>query len=625
MLNPLKFLTKIHGRDEIGAGEEGVEEIRQILSLDLDDKELVKIINSRLKDAQTIKDKIDKINEQNENFYLGNQVDTSKLYDHQSKIVDNRIFLAVDTIVPILATKKREPIVFPAQRTDESRELALITQDYLSWKWGEQKMNLKLADTIKLFNIHRFAVLKYRFVGGIYNDFKVEVKRPESIIIDNKPDEEDIEFIGEYLKDSVKGIIERFYTVDGKVNKVKKDKLLRELGIDDSMLDSKVSYIEFWTNEFVVWKINNIILDKAKNPNWLWDEKKFNHFNQPQKPYVILTWNNLKKGTYGDTTLLEQAIPIQKNLNKRKRQIADNADQANGTWVFNSKYIPKKEVVKFTGAPNEHIVFNGDGTVNDAVGRLFPKDLGQQVFLDQQDDKSEIDNIMGVHATTRGERTSQKTLGEAQLLKQSDYGRLDLVSQYLDVKMEELYNAFIQMSLVYYDEMKTLKILGAENSQKYIDFTRDNIEEGIEVIVKGEPLLAKAEEMEKYMLMFQSGLIDPLTMYERLNLPNPKELTMRKLLLDIDPKAYLAQYAMDENTPGMENEPTAVAKKDIRLLEKGEEAPPAAEVTKEHIAEHTKHLKSSGFKRLKPQIKMNVANHMRSEIESIKQTTQQIK
>ena len=59
-------------------------------------------------------------------------------------------------------------------------------------------------------------------------------------------------------------------------------------------------------------------------------------------------------------------------------------------------------------------------------------------------------------------------------------------------------------------------------SQKYIDFSRDNIEEGIEIIVRSEPLLAQAEEMEKYMGMFQAGLIDPLTMYERLNLPNLK-------------------------------------------------------------------------------------------------------
>ena len=626
MINPFRFMTKVQGRTD-EKFDEGIEDVRPTLSLDIEDDELVLIINERLKEAIPLKDKIDRINEVNEQFYLGQQIDTSKLYDHQSKVVDNRIFMGVDTIVPILATKKREPIVMATQNTDESKELALLTQDYLSWKWSEQKMNLKLADTIRLFNIHRFAVLKYRFVGGVYNDFVVEIKRPESIVIDNKPNEEDIEFIAEHLKDSVEGIIKRFYTdKDGKIDKTKKTKLLQALNLPEKSLGTKVNYVEFWTNDFVVWKINNIILDKAKNPNWLWDEKgkKFNHFPSPQKPYVILTWNSLHKGAYGATTLVEQVIPLQKNLNKRKRQISDNADQASGTWIFNEKFIPRKEVVKFTGSPNEHILFNGDGTVNDAVGRLFPKDLGQQVFFDLQDDKSEIDNIMGVHSTTRGERTGQKTLGEANMLKQSDFGRLDLISQYLDVKMEELYNAFVQMSLVYYDDMKTLKVLGVENSQNYIDFTRDNIEEGIEIIVKGEPLLAKAEEMSKYMSLFQAGAIDPLTMYERLGLPNPKELTMRKILLDIDPKAYLAQYVMDENTPGMENEPTAVAKQDIKKLEQGEVVPPAPEITKEHIAEHTKHMKSSGFGRFKPDIKQNVMNHVRAEIESLKQTTAQV-
>jgi len=619
-----RYFTKKEGRS-VNVMTEGVNERRNSLDLDIEDVELAKIIDSRISESAALKSQIDKINEMNENFYLGNQLDESKLHDHQAKIVSNRIFLAIETIVPILATKKRDPIVMAAQQTDESRELALLTQDYLSWKWNEQRMLLKLTDIIKFNQLYRLCALKYRFVGEPYNDYIVELKRPECLIIDNKANEDDVEFIGEYCEDTIKGLFRKF-TVDnnGKENKSKQEEILRELSITKDQLDTKVTYLEFWTNEFVVWKLRNVILDKRKNPNWFWGEKKYNHFLTPQKPYILFRNQSLLKNIYSDTTALEQSKPLQMNINKRKRQISDNADQASGTFIFNEKFISKKEAAKFVGAPNQHIMYNGEQSPNEVIGRIYPKELGQQVFVDLQDDKSEIDNIFGTHSTTRGERTGQKTAREATMLRESDFGRLDLQSQYIDMKVESLFNAFVQMSLVYYDKMKTIKILGADRAEKYIEFNRNNIEDGIEVIVKTEPLLAKAEESEKYMMMFQAGLIDPLTMYEKMNLANPKELTRRNLIYKIDPRVYMAQFAVDENTPGMENDPVNVAKEDIKRIEDGVSAPPFEKVNKDHIIEHQKYLKTSKFKKLKDEIKKAMIDHIRAELEILKGKTEQV-
>ncbi|MFA5037057.1 MAG: hypothetical protein WC479_07775 [Candidatus Izemoplasmatales bacterium] len=623
MINPLRFLPKFLKGQTVST-EEGLEERKDSLSLDLEDKELITIIDTRLKEGLKYKQPIDAINEYNEKFYLGEQVDASKLFDHQSKCVMNKCYSSIETIVPILATKKREPIVMPAQQTDESRELAEYSQNFLSWKWGEQQMQLKLADLIRFFNINRLSVIKYRYVGDEYNDFVVEVKRPEAIVVDNKANPEDIGFIGEYLKDTVQGLIDKYATKDEKVDKKKKDSILGALGVNDKQLDSEVVYVEFWTPDFVVWKVKDTILDKKKNPNWLHDTKgtkSFNHFPKPKMPYILFSWLTLGKGIYGETTSLEQAIPVQKNINKRKRQISDNADQANGTWIFNENFIDRKEASKFTGAPGQHLIYKGEGRPEEAVGRLFPKDLGQQVYADFQDDKGEIDNIFGSHSTTRGERTGQKTATESVLLKESDFGRLDLMSQYIDIKVEELYNAFIQMSLVYYDSknFKGLNILGPENSQKYIEFSRDNVEEGIEIVVRSEPLLAQAQMIEKYMSLYQAGAVDPLTMYERLNLPNPKELVRRIVMFQADPRMYLATFAVDENTEGMEDLPENTAKRDIAALERGEDVPPAPEITKEHIKEHEKELKSAKFKKLKKDIQVKMINHVRAEVEVLRQ------
>lgn len=626
-IDPRRFLPKFLGGTSTKTEE--VLEKRETLSFTMEDSELCTLIDKRIKDASPKKQEVDAINDRNEKFFLGDQIDEDKLFDHQAKIVDNKIYSSIETIVPILATKKREPYVMPAQQTDESRELSLLSRDFLSWKYDEQRMHLKLAELVRFFNMHRICAMKYFYTEkGGYNDFVVEVKRPECLVIDNKSNPEDIEFIAEYLEDTAQGLVDKFATSNDKVNGSKKKKILQAMGITDKQMDSKVMYIEYWTPEFVVWKLKNVVLDKAKNPNWLWDTKgkKFNHFSKPKMPYVLFSWMNMGKGAYGETTSLEQAISLQRNINKRQRQIADNADQASGTWIFNEKYITRKEAAKFVGAPNQHIMFNGeDGSgPNEAVGRLFPKELGVQVFNNLNENKAELDNIFGTHSTTRGERTAQKTATESTLLKQSDFGRLDLMSQYIDMKVEEVFNAFIQMSLVYYDEEKGINILGPDNSYKYFEYSRDNVEEGIEIIVKSEPLLAQAEMMEKYMALYQNGAVDPLTMYERLNLPNPKELTRRMVLFQSDPRMYLAQYAVDEDTEGMEDDPVVQAKKDIQMLEQGEPVEPSSNITREHIREHEKYMKSQRFKKLKDEVKQNMIDHVRAEMEVLRGSVQTV-
>lgn len=615
------FMKKMGRMDAISS--EGEIDKRPTLSLETPNDKLAKIIDERISNELKRKGEIDRVNEINEKFYLGNQLIDGKgtpfnIFDGEARVVDNRIFLSIDTIVPILATKKREPIVIASQDTEESRELALLSQDFLSWKWKKEQMHLKLAELIRFFNIYRLSCLKYRYVPA-KDDFIVELVRPESLIVDDSPEPE---FIAEIKEDSVKNIISTF-----ELDEERTKELLKTLKISNKELGTIAAFIEFWTDDFVVWKIKDFILDKKPNPNYLWKKNAYNFFDRPQKPYILYNWNTLSKSIYAQTTSLEQAIPIQRNINKRKRQISINADQASGTWIFNTKYLPKTQVEKFTGAANQHLYFEADeGTnINEVATRLVPKDLGNQVFAELNEDKAEVDNIFGVHSTTRGERGFSKTAREATLLKESDLGRLDLMSQYIDIKTEELYDAFIQMALVFYDEKKTLRILGQNKNKKFLEFSRDNIKEGMEIIIVSEPLLAKSEEINKYTMLYQVGAIDPLTMYEKLNLPNAKELARRSVLYQKDPMAYLAEFSIDENTEGFENDPKNVAKMDIEKLSQGEPVPPTREVTAEHLAVHNKFLAQDAFKNLPPEVQELMIGHVRQEAETAKQMSSQIK
>jgi hypothetical protein len=61
---------------------------------------------------------------------------------------------------------------------------------------------------------------------------------------------------------------------------------------------------------------------------------------------MIEGWRNHINTTdhaYDDTTILEQGIGLQNWINKRKRQIGENADAANGVWVTSGDFISQEE------------------------------------------------------------------------------------------------------------------------------------------------------------------------------------------------------------------------------------------------------------------------------------------
>ena len=96
-------------------------------------------------------------------------------------------------------------------------------------------------------------------------------------------------------------------------------------------------------------------------------------------------------------------------------------------------------------------------------------------------------------------------------------------------------------------------------------------------------------------------------------------------MLDADPRAYLAQYAMDENSPGMEDDPLTMAQPDIMKLEKGGKGMPFANVNRDHIKEHQKYLASPRFTKLKKEHQQMMIDHVRQELEPMKQQVKQIR
>ena len=609
---------------------EGAEETKELLKLTMDDKDLILEIDADIQASTPLYTKMKQIQEENEQYYLGEQLDRSR-FRWELPTAENLLYGHQETIISIITSKRREPIVLSARDTEESKVLAGETQQFLSWKWHDEDMIIKFEDWVRQANIARIGVFKIRF-NIDKDDFEIHNLRADRIMVDkDATDEYNAKFIVEFKEDTLGDLIKTYPNAK---------KALTE--IYGKKLGTLIKYIEYWTNEFVVWKVGNILLGKKKNPNWNWDEKDrkeslkklrkqwtdktrteklknilLNYFNEPRKPYVIVSLKNLGKDIYGDTTDFEQGKVIQDIISRRKRQIDRAAVKGIGREVFSGSFISKEEAKKTIANPTSPLWLE-KGKASDAVTQIPPSIVSPVLFNDLQESKSALDNVMGIHGTSRGERGPQETARGRTILREGDFGRIDLSVRRIDKKLELLYAWMMQMAKVYYDEQHYMKMLGKEGAINYLKFSRDNIEDGQEILVKSELTVDKATQRENASKRLELGFSDPLTYLEEMDVPKPKELARRLVFYNIDPKLYVAQFLMDENTEGAENTSEGRAKQENGQLEQGEKVAPFEGADQIHIKEHTKRVKQSDFKELEIEIQNNFLEHIRGELDIIK-------
>jgi len=625
----MSFLNFLQPKNEIKDEEnfqEGAGQYRDLLKVTASDEDLIKEIDADIQGSKSVYEKVKAIQDENEKYYLGTQLD-EKRFDYELPSDQNILYRNLETMIAIVTSKRKEPIVIPAQDTDQSKSLADKTQQFLSWKWSDEDMSIKYEDWVRSSFLHRIGVLKIRW-DQEKDDFVIEVKRPQTILIDKDAiDEYDAKFIVEMKKATIRRLIDLFPFA--------KKKLIDKFG---DQLGTNINYIEYWTNEFVVWKVNDIILSKKKNPNWNWSEKDrkenleklkerwintvkdkklenvlLNYFNEPRKPYVILSLKNLGKSIYADTSDFEQAKRGQDIVNRRKRQIDKAAIHGLGRLVVSGSFITKEEAKKLERNPNA-TYWMEKGNVSDGFSYVSPQPISPVILQDFQDTKAEIDNTMGTHGTTRGEQGTQETATGRTILKDGDMGRLDLSTRRIDKKLELLYAWKLQMAKVYYDQTHYIKMLGKEGAATYLKFSQNEIEDGIEIIVKSELTAFKAEKYQQANEQMDKKLSDPLSYYETMDETKPKERARRMVLFNTDPKLYMAQFLMDESTPGMENTPEGKAAQEQKAIVAGEQVPPFLNADQAHIAAHAKFIKSPEFTNIPDEIKQALSQHVQAEI-----------
>lgn len=606
------------------ASENGVIDTLATLSLDIPDRDIIEGLDSRIQDSNDYWNSgsgfnLNIVRAENQRLYMGKHMERERLYRHQIPYIENQIYVGLETVISYVTSQIPQPEVYPAQDTQASKILSQDIEKVIFAHSEKFDLSRKIESAVRDMLLKRIGVLKLRFDPnyGQFGEIVPEVVNPEHIIVDkNVKLGENPAFICHILKDSIENICARFPD--------KKEDIYKCFGIKrgtPKQLSQIVAYREVWCTynkdgealEGVVWYVEKLVLGKDLNPNWDWDERRGdtirkNFLEMPAKPF--LPFNYINDGTHwiDQITPVEQAAPQQEMLNKRGRQIMENADKANPYQIFSGKALSSDDAANLTGDTNQKILLDTED-VRSAVTQIQPNLLPNYVIDDKFDLRQTVHSILGTPPQLRGEGEGSDTLGQDLIARNQAMGRQESIVRSIELAMGNYFKYLVQMMKIFYTDDHYYTAVGEDGAFDRIAMNQDKIEDGVDIRVKAGSTLPfdKARAESVAINLAKLNLIDPLSLYEDLHMNNVQKRFERLVKYQVDP-TLLAEDLKDE-------EADRDAYIDFTTIMGGKYAPPREDVTVEHIRSHREQLLSAEFKQSDPEKQSMLMEHIRAENE----------
>lgn len=509
-------------------------------------------------------------------FLLGDQINDSEYLPNETRYQDNRLFSSSRAILSYATGQLSKPDITPSRGDEIYLKGARDTGAALYQDSVDDHVDLQVRAAVLNLISRKRAYIKLRYDPniGAYGKVISEVCNPEDVILCRYSGYmKNPAKIYHRLRCSVAELCARFPDKEAEI----KDAFSVRRGVY-TQVSKMVTYFECWftytdndlkPKEGVCWFIHekHLILDKMANPNWIYlnsrkKEMQANVTDLPPKPFVIFNHINTGHSAIDETCLIEQALPLQRMLNKRLRQIGENADYVNGRWVYSKKAFSQEDA---RGLINKGARTLGGVDREDVTGALMnvaPNQLGQWVENTVFDYRNEIDGLMGTPAQFKGsDPKSNDTLGRDLLLKQQAGALQDDLVRAVSVAMSNYYEIKLQLWRVNYTDDYWFQTKGGDGKYEFILINGDKIDTDVKVSTQVDSTLPldKASIRTTAMDLWKAGnAIDYKSLMEDLGLPNPDVRAERYLNSNLDPQGYLASIKSDDIN--------ADAESDIQLL-----------------------------------------------------------
>lgn len=576
------------------------------LDIDIPDIEIIRNLNMRIQDSQAYWDSakgFDLSARRNKNvrYHLGHQVDTSNLYRFQTPYVENELFVGLESIIAYTTAQQAQPEVYPAQDTDRSKIFATDLEKALMAHSQKFDLMAKFEVCVRNLALKQVGVIKFRYDAdyGKNGEIIPEAIDPSHVIFDkNAALGENPQFICHVIKMSASEACGRWPK--------KKQDIMDALGIKREgykNMEQEIAISEVWLTHYdkqykpqeaVVWYFGKVVLDKCKNPNWIYSDEDRNFLDTPLKPFILLNFINDGSHVIDNTTPFEQAINMQDILNKRGRQIMENADRANGTLVISTDSgLTKDDAQNLTGDPNQKLIIKTAGQkTSDMIYQVPPHDLPNYVIQDKMDARTTIHALLGTPSDFTGadnDGKGEETLGQSMLKKNQASGRQDAIVRSIDRFADRYFNYLTHMMAVHYDEKHFFVFNGGDGEFDHITISRDLFEDGIAVSVKAGTTLPfdKGRQEAVSLQLAKMGVISPLDLYKDLHMDRVQQRYDNWFKYKTSPEE-LARDAMDN----IDDSAAYVAYTDIM---NGKKAPEPKDPSREYVLSLRKLMISDEF------------------------------
>ena len=536
---------------------EEIGEYTDALTLNMSDQELLDLSKEWQRKHDTYYPNIEGRTKLNKKYYSGEEIQSGLTV--KKGVASNLIFEAKETFIPEALAKNPEPVVW-SDNTPEGLSASNDIKSMLQFKADTLGLRKKLAVVLRKWDIYFLGILKHTWDEKA-KDFETSCRRPQDFIYD--PDayiDEVGRYIGEYLGERHPKTAQKL------IDEFPKQKEYITLKVDGK-LGTKLTYTEWWTDDYCFYTYGDVVLDKHKNPFYNYPDEEQNtpeqqaeydleavtvtpgknHFARPIMPYSFLSVFTLQEQPHDITSLTEQSIPNQDRIIERDLQITKNLRTGNNSLLLSMLYGWTAENAR-QGA---QAIEDGDpilapGEVSDkAVRRLPASPLPNGILQAQENDKQELRNIYGTQGLTAQKSTPSTTARGEILNNDRDSSRIGGgIGEALEQLADNVFNWWLQMMYVFYDELHYAAIMGLGKAVEYTQFINSDINRQFVVSVVPNSMAPKDEisEQNQAVSLFTAGALDPLTLFKKLNFPDPQEAAKAAALWKINPQMYYQTY-----------------------------------------------------------------------------------
>ncbi len=163
-------------------------------------------------------------------------------------------------------------------------------------------------------------------------------------------------------------------------------------------------------------------------------------------------------------------------------------------------------------------------------------------FNELENSKNDLRSIFGTQGITAQQQDEDQTARGMILNQQYDNSRIGGgIGDALEQVSDNIFNWWVQLYCVYYDEKHYATIMGQMKAVEYIELSSENFIKRLVVSVAPNSMKPKDETttMNQALALWDKGAIDPKTLLTILDFPDPQKTAENAVLWEVDKAAYM--------------------------------------------------------------------------------------